>query len=99
MVKPKAHNKLFSLRSVYGQGVVDNGVKWGSYVTRNPDGTIPFDERMYKENSQKWQAMMDERMNWLQNKEIAPVSPVSPVSPSSSSGSSTTETCSSLSKP
>jgi hypothetical protein len=67
MVKKKPQNKLFSAQTVYGHGVVDNGAKWGSYVTRNPDGSIPFDTRMYKENPQKWQAMMDERMQWLQN--------------------------------
>lgn len=65
MPKAKNHNKLFVLNSVYGQGVIDNGSKWGSYVTRNPDGTIPFDERLYTENPVKWQAMMDERMKWL----------------------------------
>lgn len=65
MPKAKNQNKLFVLNSVYGQGVVDNGAKWGSYVTRNKDGTIPFDERMYLENPVKWQAMMDERMQWL----------------------------------
>ena len=68
MPKAKTQNKLFVINSVYGQGVIDNGAKWGSYVTRNPDGTIPFDERMYLENPSKWQAMMDERMQWLTEK-------------------------------
>jgi hypothetical protein len=65
MPKAKTQNKLFVLSSVYGQNVIDNGAKWGSYVTRNQDGTIPFDERLYLENPTKWQAMMDERMQWL----------------------------------
>jgi hypothetical protein len=65
MPKAKTQNKLFVLNSVYGHGVIDNGAKWGSYVTRNQDGTIPFDERLYLENPTKWQAMMDERMQWL----------------------------------
>jgi hypothetical protein len=65
MPKAKTQNKLFALNSMYGQGVIDNGAKWGSYVTRNEDGTIPFDERLYLENPTRWQAMMDERMKWL----------------------------------
>jgi hypothetical protein len=68
MPKAKTQNKLFVINTIYGQGVIDNGAKWGSYVTRNPDGTIPFDERMYLENPTKWQAMMDERMQWLTEK-------------------------------
>lgn len=66
MPKAKNQNKLFVTSTIYGQGVIDNGAKWGSYVTRNPDGTIPFDQRMYSENPKKWQSMMDERMKWLQ---------------------------------
>lgn len=71
MPKAKTQNKLFVLNSVYGQGVIDNGAKWGSYVTRNADGTIPFDERMYLENPTKWQAMMDERLQWLNTGSIS----------------------------
>lgn len=45
-----------------GQGIKDNGAKWGSYVKRNPDGSFPFDEKMKKERPSDWEKMIEERI-------------------------------------
>lgn len=45
-----------------GKGIVDNGAKWGSYVTRNADGSFPYDERMAKERPEDFNNMIIERM-------------------------------------
>ena len=60
--------KLFTQNCLYGQGVKDNGKEWGSNVKKEQNGIIPFDEKMFKEDPAKWQAMMNERMAWLYNK-------------------------------
>jgi hypothetical protein len=64
----KKSDKLFSEESYYGQGVIDNGEKWGSFVKREKNGSIPFDEKLFKENNLVWNLMMNERMSWLNNK-------------------------------
>ena len=46
----------------------DNGSKWGSNVKQNNDGSFPYDAKMHKEQPEKWQAMIDERMNWAKPK-------------------------------
>ncbi len=48
-----------------GKGIEDNGAKWGSYVTRNADGTFPFDERMKKERPSDWTNMITERLGTI----------------------------------
>lgn len=46
-----------------GQGIKDNGTKWGSYVSRNPDdGSFPFDEKMKNERPLEWAKMIEERV-------------------------------------
>jgi hypothetical protein len=53
---------------IYGKRMIDNGAKWGSYVTRNPDGTFPFDEQLKRENPDAWDQMIIERMDCLSPK-------------------------------
>lgn len=48
-----------------GQGIKDNGSKWGSYVKRNSDGSFPFDEKMKKERPSDWEKMIEERVSPL----------------------------------
>lgn len=48
-----------------GQGIEDNGPKWGSYVGRNPDGSFPFDAKMKKERPHEWEQMIEERVSPL----------------------------------
>lgn len=48
-----------------GQGIEDNGAKWGSYVQRNADGTFPFDEKMKKERPNDWNSMIRERVSYM----------------------------------
>jgi hypothetical protein len=60
--------KLFTSVAVYGKGITDNGPKWGSYTKRDANGSFNYDERLHKENPQKWQAMIDERMAWIHKK-------------------------------
>jgi hypothetical protein len=48
-----------------GQGIVDNGPKWGSYVKRNPDGSFPFDKKMQDERPKDWEKMIEERVKPL----------------------------------
>ncbi len=45
-----------------GQGIKDNGPKWGSYVNRNPDGSFPFDKRMQEERPNDFNKMIEERV-------------------------------------
>lgn len=81
MFKKPQGSKLFTSNSVYGQGVLDNGEKWGSYVKKEPNGMIPFDEKFFKENPKRWQSMMDERMNWLCKKNDGSKTHISTTSP------------------
>jgi hypothetical protein len=63
------------VQMIYGKRMVDNGAKWGSYVTRNPDGTFPFDEQLKRENPSAWDQMIIERMDCLSPKKRTYVIP------------------------
>lgn len=49
----------------YGQGIHDNGPAWKSNVTRNADGSFPFDEKMFKERPDDHFKMIRERISYL----------------------------------
>jgi hypothetical protein len=50
---------------IYGMNIVDNGPKYGSYVSREADGSFPYDEKLKKEQPGKWDKMIDERISYL----------------------------------
>lgn len=55
-------NSWSGYKEQVGQGIEDNGAKWGSHVKRNPDGSFPFDEKMKTERPSDWDQMIEERV-------------------------------------
>lgn len=70
--------KTVKNNQLYGHGIVDNGSKWGSTVTRNEDGSIPFDEALQRTDPERWNKMMSERIGPLYNTMMHPVRKIKP---------------------
>ena len=58
----KSSSSFMFYEGPIGQGIEDNGPKWGSNVKRNFDGSFPFDHKMKEERPTDWEKMIQERV-------------------------------------